>query len=84
MLEHRGPLSCARFDPSGRLILTASKDGTAKIWTIDGKHRATLEHRGPINYAAFDGSGRLVVTASDDHTARVWETEARRGGHAVS
>ncbi len=75
MLEHRGPLTCARFDPSGRTILTASEDGTAKIWSIEGKHRATLEHKGPINHAAFDGSGRLVVTASDDGTARVWETE---------
>jgi eukaryotic-like serine/threonine-protein kinase len=74
ILEHQGPLSCARFDPQGRTILTASQDGTAKIWSADGKHLATLKHQGPVNHAAFDSSGRLVVTASDDHTARVWET----------
>ena len=75
VLEHKGPLSCARFDPRGRTIVTASEDGTAKIWSVDGKHLATLKHQGAVNHAAFDSSGRLVVTASDDHTARVWETE---------
>ena len=74
-LEHKGPLSCARFDPRGRTIVTASADGTAKLWSASGKLLATLTHKGAVNHASFDASGRLVVTASDDHTARVWETE---------
>ena len=68
-------MACARFDPAGRKILTASIDGTAKLWTAEGRLLATLKHDGPVIYADFGLDGRLVVTAAEDHTARVWETE---------
>ncbi len=74
-LGHQGPLTSARFDRAGGKIVTASGDGTAKLWTAEGKLIGILKHGGPVNDAAFGPGGGLVVTASDDHTARVWETE---------
>jgi eukaryotic-like serine/threonine-protein kinase len=75
LLGHQGPLTTARFDRAGRKIVTAARDGTAKLWTADGKLVAILKHDGPVNDAAFAAGGQLVVTAAEDHTARVWETE---------
>ena len=74
-LSHQAPLTCAQFDPAGTKVLTASKDGTARLCSTDGRLLSTLVHSGPINHAAFGAGGRLVVTASDDRTARVWESQ---------
>ena len=81
-LNHEGPLTCARFDPAGRRILTASKDGSAKLYSSDGRLLATLKHSGPVNHAAFGAGGRLVVTASDDRTAAGSGRQTRHPGNA--
>jgi WD40 repeat protein len=75
ILHHGGTVYTAAYSRDGRLIVTASMDGTARVWDASsGKLQATLSgHSGPVNDAAFAPDGRLVVTASDDGTARVWE-----------
>ena len=52
-LRHRGPVVSAVFSPDGSQVLTASADGTARIWRAgDGGPIATLRHRGPVTSAA--------------------------------
>jgi len=62
------------FSPDGKQILTASLDGTARLWSaVDGKPLATLSgHTDNVNSAMFSPDGQQIVTASSDKTARLW------------
>lgn len=68
-------LRWAVFSPDGNRILTASNDGTARIWSArTGKQLQEMsEPTGDaLNDAWFSPNGKLVVTASDDGTVRIW------------
>jgi WD40 repeat protein len=56
-------------------VITASDDGTARVWDarIRPQAFARLEHQGLVTAVAFSSDGMRVVTASDDGTARVWD-----------
>ena len=73
-LHHDGPLHTAVFSADGKFVVTASGDGTARVWeAATGKAIGEpLRHEGVIS-AAFSPDGKFVVTASGDGTARVWE-----------
>jgi WD40 repeat protein len=62
------------FRPDGEVIVTASYDGTARLWDISGNLLKELKgHLGPVQHAAFSPDGKLIVTASEDDTARLWD-----------
>jgi WD40 repeat protein/energy-coupling factor transporter ATP-binding protein EcfA2 len=64
----------AAFSPDGRLVLTASADGTARVLEAEtGEETFVFRgHEDRVNSAVFSSDGRLVVTASADGTARTW------------
>ncbi len=66
----------AEFSPNGRLIVTASSDGTARVWDANsGKRLQTLNpHRGAIFGAGFSSDGRRVVTSTGKGFLEVWRT----------
>ena len=74
ILPNDGPVRAVTFSPNGALVLTASADGTARLWRPDGTPVRTFAHRGPVTVATFSPDASLVLTASDDHTARIWRT----------
>jgi WD40 repeat protein len=67
--------NAASFSPDGKHIVTASDDGTAKVWRTDGEPLLLVGHTGPVTSAEFSQDGGLIVTASQDGTARVWVAE---------
>src|SRR5262249_12396515 len=74
---HAGPVLGAAFSGDAKRVVTASEDGTARIWdTVSGRQTTLLKgHTDAVPTAAFSRNGRLLVTASFDNTARVWHTE---------
>jgi hypothetical protein len=53
--------------------VTASMDGTARVWDAESKQQETvLEYTAYILSAAYSPDGRWIVTASSDGTVRVW------------
>jgi WD40 repeat protein/3',5'-cyclic AMP phosphodiesterase CpdA len=72
---HTGPVGDLAFSSDGSLVVTASDDGTARIWETINGHVATVlgGHRGWVRGAAFFRDGRSVVTACDDGRARIWD-----------
>ena len=73
---HSQAISSAAFDPSGRRLVTASADGTAKVWDVaTGVLWATLEgHDQEVAAVSFSPDGRAIVTASRDGTAKIWDS----------
>jgi hypothetical protein len=66
---------CAAFSPDGRRIVTASGDGTGRVWDADtGRELLSLDgHSDLVMSARFSPDGRRIVTSSRDQTARVWD-----------
>jgi WD40 repeat protein len=64
----------ADFSPDGRLVITASGDGNARLWdTLTGQPVGEpLRHQAEVVWAQFSGDGQRVVTASVDGSARLW------------
>ncbi|MEC4893068.1 MAG: hypothetical protein SAQ54_08680, partial [Oscillatoria sp. PMC 1050.18] len=60
-----------------KLIATASRDGTAKIWSLDGQELHTLKgHEKLVNQVSFSPNGKLIATASRDGTAKIWSLDS--------
>jgi WD40 repeat protein/tetratricopeptide (TPR) repeat protein len=79
-IEHPGDgdreLRMARFSPDGSLIVTASADGTARVWdSTSRKEVANLKkHEGAVTSARFSANGKLLVTTGADGLIIVWDT----------
>jgi len=64
-----------RFDRSGERAVTASWDGTARIWDLhsDKELVRLVEPKGRKSTAGFSPNGEWVATSSYDKTLRLWE-----------
>ncbi|MDX1417493.1 MAG: hypothetical protein R3293_25030, partial [Candidatus Promineifilaceae bacterium] len=66
------------YDPNKRFIVTASLDGTARLWDAEGKPLAVYAgHEAPLTTATFRPDGQRIVTASEDGTARLWDLQGK-------
>jgi WD40 repeat protein len=75
-LRHVGPLNQASWNKDGSRVLTASWDGTARIWDAQtGQEIFGVQHDGPVNQAMWNQDASQILTASDDGTARVWDVD---------
>ncbi|WP_437949286.1 hypothetical protein WME98_53505 [Sorangium sp. So ce296] len=81
---HEGPLTAASWSPDGKRVLTASEDGTARVWRADGTGQpvSLKGHGAAVLSAAWSPDGERVLTASEDGTARVWRADG--AGQPVS
>jgi WD40 repeat protein len=77
---HEDYVKSAAFNRDGSRIVTASGDGTARIWDAGtGREIAVLRgHERWVGSAVFSPDGSRIVTASGDHTARIWDAVAGR------
>ena len=76
---HDDWVSEASVSDSGELLVSASQDGTARVWSS----RTTVPvavlrgHRNEVTHALFGPGGQLVTT-SRDRTVRLWQLQAPR------
>jgi WD40 repeat protein len=80
VLPHSDAVHFVAFSPDGRTAVTASPDGTARLWdAFTGSPRSEpLRHHGSVLQAAFSADSRQLVTASTDGTARLWDVASGR------
>jgi WD40 repeat protein len=80
-MSHDASIRALAFSPrDGRLLLTGSFDGAARLWwTATGQPASRpLPHGGLIRDVAFSPDGQFALTASFDHTARLWDVATGR------
>src|SRR5262249_43590758 len=73
---HDEPVVRVAFSPpDGRYLVSASRDGTAKIWdAITGREMRTFrEHNAIVCAVAFHPDGRRVASGSWDERVFVWD-----------
>ena len=78
--RHQHCVGAVAFSPDGKLILTGSYDGTARLWEMaTGRPLGSLlRHQHTVAAVAFSPDGRTVLTGSFDQSARLWEVAAAR------
>lgn len=69
---HDSAVNLSVISPDGRWLVTASDDGTARVWGVrNGQEKRELSHDTSVKSAVFSPDGQWVVTSSDDDTARL-------------
>ncbi|MBD2731298.1 AAA-like domain-containing protein [Nostoc sp. FACHB-892] len=75
---HTGDVLNISFSHDGKKIATASRDGTAKLWTTDGQLLKTFSgHKNWVYGVSFSPNGKTIATASRDGTAKLWTTDGQ-------
>jgi WD40 repeat protein len=82
LLGHGGPLNDAVFSPRGTELLTASDDGTARVWDarVDligplpfaDQHPIGPDFGAAVSTVAFSRDGKFSLAAAADGTARLY------------
>ncbi len=71
--------SCV-FSPSGKYVVTASRDKTVKKWRLaNSKNVLVLKikaHNRDVNSVNFSPHAKYLVTASDDSTVKIWHAKS--------
>ena len=72
--------SRAAFSPDGTMVLTASRDNTAELWSVSTTEPlgSPLVHEGPVEAVAFSPDRATVATGSADGTVRFWDIATGR------
>lgn len=76
-----GAVAFARFSHDGRYVVTASWDGSAKVWDAHAGRsiqRLADQAMASVNSAVFSPDDRYILTASDDGVARRWNWRTGR------
>ncbi|MDA0159993.1 TIR domain-containing protein [Solirubrobacter ginsenosidimutans] len=81
-VEGFGVVRVAAFDPAGKRVVTAGRDGIAYVWNAETGARIKQIAAAEVSVgdAQFSPDGKEIITASDDGVARIWNvaTGARR------
>ncbi len=78
-LQHNREITAMDFSPSGKTILTASLDGTVRLWDTAGALLRTIVHgQGPVYAAQLldTPDGLALLSAGEDGAVRLWDTSA--------
>jgi WD40 repeat protein len=72
---HTGWIVHAAFSRDGKSLVSASDDGTARLWDVDTGKQIQLfrGHNGPVKSASLRRDGRLLLTGGADTTVRLWD-----------
>eukprot|EP00892_Ulva_mutabilis_P001940 jgi/Ulvmu1/11747/UM008_0160.1 len=73
---HLGRIFDLTVSPSGSRLLSASEDGSARVWSLDSaaitQEACVSGHDAEVMRASWNSDETLIATASADTTAKIW------------
>jgi WD domain, G-beta repeat len=71
---HTARVSAFACSPDGCQVVSASDDGTLKIWDTGAgtTFRTLTGHTASVSACAYSPDGQYIVSVSVDHTLRIW------------
>jgi WD40 repeat protein len=77
---HHQEVTDIALNSAGTRVISASKDGTARIWDPGTTDTLTVigKHDGAVLSSALSPDGRLAASAGVDNTARVWDIRTHK------
>ncbi len=69
------------FSPNGKIVATASQDGTVRLWDVATHRQIGAPLRADssaVRGVAFSPDGKTLATASNDGAARLWDVATHR------
>lgn len=82
---HNSPIMNVKYDPAGKRLVTASMDGTAKLWDANsGTLLATFHHTHVVNGVGFSPDGTRIATGSWDRSVKIWNADSGKELYSFS
>ena len=73
---HTDWVSSVSWSPDGKVLASASKDNSIKLWNKDGTCRKQLlEHKAGVYSVIWSPDGQTFASASEDKTVKIWSKE---------
>ena len=74
LVGHRHAVNSVIFAPDGQMVVSASSDGTLKVWNTKTclAVRTLTGHTDAVMAVDISSDSSLVLSASQDHTLRLW------------
>lgn len=73
LVGHSGYVRLARFSPDGARLVTASDDGTARVWdAATSAQLGVLTMGAAVTHVAYSPDGTRIVTVSADRNVTIW------------
>ena len=72
---HQSAITDLDFSVDDKLLLTASRDGTARVWETENPRKLPIlldDHNDWVLTATFDSNGEYIYTGSKDSFIRSW------------
>jgi WD40 repeat protein len=76
-LGHTSWACSAVYSPNGRRIVSASLNGTVKVWDAEtgAELRSFSGHTDRVHSVIYSPDGKCIVSASQDGTVKVWAAD---------
>jgi WD40 repeat protein len=76
--EHAKNIVALAWSPDGKFVATVSEDGTARVWSADGKVEQVINLSAPARRVVWSPDSQQIATATDKQV-QIWNRDGTPG-----